>query len=82
MRAFLGAYLHRMQGFDGDFNFKMIAAVSDSDSLASRFADVAGKSVFDMSNDQIDSLREPVQRKLAGKVAAGNGADRKLIKNT
>ena len=65
VRAFLAAYSHRLNGNRSDFGFQMIGAVSDSDSVASRFAEAAGKSIEELDGAEIDSLREPVQQEMA-----------------
>ena len=68
----MGAYSIRLKGSGDDFSFQMIHAVSDSDSLATRFAETAGKSIFDLGVEEIDALRETVQRKMAEQPDNGN----------
>jgi hypothetical protein len=64
VRAFLAAYSGRLRGADS-FDLGAVASVSESESRAAWFADLAGRPVEELTEAEINSLRESVQGLIA-----------------
>lgn len=74
VRAFLAAYIRRLEGADS-FDIADVPLSSESDSRLKRFAEVLAKPASELTEAEIDAARAEVQRRLAKQVG-----DKRVIK--